>query len=97
MSGPIAPGDLVYVVGNPLDLLCEHVNRYLGLPLKVYRVLPSANLICPDCGRAWHGVSVAIMDEKSWLALRVSWLKKMEPPAVDKTIENEREHGMEMI
>lgn len=75
----IKAGDNVYMVGNPMDLICSHVQQYLGLPIKVVEIV-NGHLQCSVCERIWHDVDIALTDRKYPNALRVSWLKKMEPP-----------------
>ena len=85
MSDKIEPGDLVYVVGNPHDLLCPHDEAFLGLPLKVEIIVGGINLFCPDCRCTWYGVEVAAFTGGKPGALRMSWLKKMQPPGLEVT------------
>lgn len=76
----IKEGDNVYVIGSALDLLCPHVINFLGMPLKVKSVR-RASLICADCNRTWSDVDLALFDGHKPQALRLSWLKKIEPLA----------------
>lgn len=77
----IGSGDLVYVVGNPLDLLCPHVQEHLGLPLRVGDVM-FGNLVCEQCRLTWRESRIAVFDRNYPHALRLSWLKKF-PPLVE--------------
>ena len=89
MSDQIEAGDLVYMVGDPLDLLCEHAQRYLGLPFKVEGIFDAPWLICPYCFRHWKNVRLAKIDEAVSIGdanfLRMSWLKKIPPAAPEET------------
>ena len=86
---PIQVGDYVYIVGNSNDLLCEHVTRWLGLPRKVMSIVESAHLVCTECEeRIWPNVKVARLGN---IAMRVTWLKRIDPLAEPETVERDDE------
>ena len=83
---PIAVGDLVMVVRVCCDKIptrCE-----LGMIGKV-AMLRDSNTYCPDCKTYNHGMHASnIVDGKG---MPTTWLKRIDPPALDKHTEQERE------
>lgn len=86
----IKSGDLVIVVGNPLDILCAHVDRFLGLPLMVESVMHADVLSCGHCSRQWKNVDVAMFSGCPH-ALRVSWLKRIDAQSEPERVETNEE------
>ena len=92
MSERIKVGDLVMVIRT----CCAEINNRthpIGIPVSV-KELYTAKVRCPYCGFYDETCAMARFNEKlssGCVKSPVAWLKKINPPALDESVETKRE------